>query len=204
MGHVDELRLGGASIRSIPIHVPPQIPPGVDGVLGTNILYRFLSTIDYTNRRLVLRPKSASKAFLEAAAARGAIVVPMLLAPNHFIFCRARVANAPAALFNVDTGGPGIGVDLTKAELAAAGISPDASHPLTFVGGGGPTRAFPFVTDVTLGARTFRDVPGVYLPDGERTTIFPFAVAGTISQELFRRGALTFDFAAMKLVFDYK
>jgi Aspartyl protease/Tetratricopeptide repeat len=201
-GHVDSLVMGGASIRSLEIHVPPQMPPGVDGVVGTNVLYRFLSTIDYRNHRLVLRPKTASQAFEAGADSRGDIVLPMLLVPDHAIFARARINRAPEALFNVDTGGPGIGVDLTKGELAAAGIVPDASHPDTFLGGGGQTRSLPFTADVTLGQRTFRKLPGVYLPDGDRTAIFPFAVAGTLSQELFKCGALTFDFSAMKLVFD--
>ncbi len=126
----------------------------------------------------------------------------MLLVPDHFIFARAHIDNAPEALFNVDTGGPGIGVDLTKAELSAAAIVPDVSHPGSFWGGGGITRTLPFTADVTLGRRTFRKLPGVYLPDGDRSRMFPFTVAGTLSQELFKRGALTFDFAAMKLVFE--
>jgi hypothetical protein len=203
IGHVDRLDLGGASIRSIPILVPPDMPPGIDGVIGTNVLYRFLSTIDYTNRRLVLRPKTASPTFEADASARAAIIVPMLLVADHFIFARARVDNAPEALFIVDTGGPGIGVDLTKDQLAAAAIVPDASHPGFFGGpGGGMTRTLPFTADVTLGDRTFRKLPGVYLPDGDPRRMFPFAVGGTMSHELFKRGALTFDFSAMKLVFE--
>ncbi|MBD5657520.1 MAG: aspartyl protease family protein [Candidatus Eremiobacteraeota bacterium] len=202
IGRIDKLDLGNASVRSIPIHVPPEMPPGIDGVIGTNVLYRFLSTIDYAKRRLVLRPKAASPRFEADAEARKAVILPMLLVPDHFIFARARIDNAPEALFSVDTGGPGIGVDLTKDELAAAAIVPDASHPGTFDGGGGTTRTLPYIADVTLGDRTFHKLPGVYLPGDKRTRIFPFTVAGTISQELFKRGALTFDFSAMKLVFD--
>ncbi len=202
MGHVDRLDMGGASIRSIPISVLDEFPPGIDGVLGTNVLYRFLSTIDYADGRLVLRPKTASKSFEARASARGAVIVPMLLVPDHFIFARARVGRAPEALFSVDTGGAGVGVQLTKTELDAAAIVPDAAHPSVFRGGGGPTRILPFSADVTLGNLTVRGAPGVYSPDGDPYGIFPFRVAGTVSQELFKRGALTFDFSAMKLVFD--
>jgi len=202
VGHVETLTLGSATIRSIPIHMPPAMPPGVDGVIGTNVLYRFLATIDYVKRRLVLRPKAASQAFEARVRGRGAAIVPLLLVPDHAIFTWARVNDAPAALFNVDTGGPGIGVDLTKAELARARIVPDASHPGFFFGGGGTTRTLPFVADVTLDRRTFRRLPGVFMPDGDRTSIFPFAVAGTLSAELFKRGALTLDFSAMRLVFE--
>ncbi|MBC5801989.1 MAG: aspartyl protease family protein [Candidatus Eremiobacteraeota bacterium] len=200
-GHVDRLDLGGASIRSLPMSVA-GVPPGIDGALGTNVLYRFLSTIDYANRRLVLRRKTESKTFNAGASARGAAIVPMLLVPDHFIFARARVGDAPEALFSVDTGGAGVGVQLTKTELHAAAIVPDSSHPTNFVGGGGAVRTLPFAADVTLGRRTFRQVPGVYSPDGDPFGTFPFSIAGAISQELFKRGALTFDFSAMKLIFE--
>jgi hypothetical protein len=201
-GHVDRLDLGAATVRSLPVSVLDQIPPDVDGVLGTSVLYDFLSTIDYPNRRLILRPKSASDAFERAAATRGATIVPMLLVPDHFIFVRARAGSGPEALYNVDTGGGGIGVQLTKASLAAAGIVPDTTHPGDFHGGGGDAHAIPFVADVTLGARTFRALPGLYFDNGDQYGIFPFAVAGTLSHELFKRGALTFDFTAMRLVFE--
>jgi hypothetical protein len=202
IGHVDRLDLGGASIRSIPVFIPPQMPPGIDGVIGTDVLYRFLSTIDYTKHRLVLRPKEAWPTFEAGTGGRNAIVLPMLLVPDHFIFAPARIEGAPSALFVIDTGGPGIGVDATRDELAAAAIVPDASHSSSFEGPGGVTRVLPFTADVALGDRIFRNLPGVYLPDGDPRRMFPFAVGGTLSHELFKRGALTFDFTAMKLVFD--
>jgi hypothetical protein len=201
-GQVDRLELGTATVRSLPVSVLDQIPPGIDGVLGTNVLYDFLSTIDYKNRKLVLRPKSDSAAFERAAAARGATIVPMLLVPDHFIFVRARAGNGPEALYNVDTGGGGIGVQLVKTSLDEAGIVPDATHSSSFHGGGGDAHAIPFVADVTLGERTWRGLPGLYFDNGDQYGIFPFAVAGTLSHELFKRGALTFDFTAMRLVFE--
>ncbi len=201
-GHVNRLDLGTATVRSLPVSVVDRIPPDVDGVLGTNVLYEFLSTIDYRNRRLILRPKAESATFERAAAARGATIVPMLLAPDHFIFVRARAGKGPEALYNVDTGGGGIGVQLTKTSLDAAGIVPDTTHSGDFAGGGGAAHTVPFVADVTLGERTWHDIPGLYFDNGDQYGIFPFAVAGTLSHELFKRGALTFDFTAMKMTFD--
>jgi hypothetical protein len=200
--HVDRLDLGAATVRSLPVSVLDRIPPGFDGVLGTSVLYAFLSTIDYRQQRLILRPKSESEAFERAAAERGASIVPMYLVPDHFIFVRARAGNGPEALYNVDTGGGGIGVQLTKAALDAAGIVPDMAHPNDFLGGGGNAHAIPFRAGVTLGGRTFLGLPGLYFDRGDQYGIFPFAVAGTLSHELFKRGALTFDFTAMRLVFE--
>lgn len=200
--HVDRLDLAGAAIRSLPVSVPGELPPGIDGVIGTRVLYQFLATIDYPHGRLVLRPKAASAAFEAAATQRRAAIVPMLLVPDHFLFARARIGSAPEALFNIDTGGGGIGVQATKAQLDAAAIVPDAAHARPFRGGGGEARTLPFAADVTLGDQTFAHVPGVYFPDGDQYGIFPFAVGGTLSHELFRRGTLTFDFSAMQLVFE--
>lgn len=201
-GHVDRLDLGVATVRSLPVGVFDQIGPGIDGVLGTNVLYDFLSTIDYRGRRLILRPKSESATFEHAAAARGATIVPMFFVPDHFIFVRARAGTGPEALYNVDTGGGGIGMQLTRKSLDAAGIVPDTKHARNFLGGGGNAHAVPFVADVTLGERTWHGLRGLYFDNGDQYGIFPFAVAGTLSHELFKRGALTFDFTAMRLVFE--
>lgn len=201
-GHVDRLDLGTATVRSLPVSVLDHMPPDVDGVLGTTVLYDFLSTIDYQGRRLILRPKSESATFERTAAARGATIVPMLLVPDHFIFVRARAGKGPEALYNVDTGGGGIGLQLTKASLDAAGVVPDTTHAANFQGGGGDAHVIPFVAGVTLGNRTWRDLPGLYFDNGDQYGIFPFTVAGTLSHKLFKRGALTFDFTAMRLVFE--
>ena len=199
-GHVDRLDIGGATLRSLPIHVPPQMPPGVDGIIGTSILDRFLATIDYPRHRLVLRDRSASREFEIAAKARGDIVVSMVALRGREIFVRAQVNSAPETYYVVDTGGPGIGVDLSKTEIAAAAVEPDVLHPQMMMGGGGPTKALPFFASVNLGGKVFSHVPGVYLPEARQNGVLPFAVGGRLSQELFNRGALTFDFVAMKLV----
>ena len=198
---IDRLDLPGLTVRGIPGGVMPGGPPGIDGIIGTSFLYHFLATIDYAHGLLVLRPKEGSAAFLASAKAAGATAVPMWLAGDHFLFARAHVNAAPDALYSIDTGGPGVGVDLTKSSLIAAGITPDASHPQTMHGGGGATEFLPFTAAaVTMGRITLHDIPGVYVPSGGLEGVFPFAVAGRISHEFFRHTAVTFDFSAMMLV----
>jgi tetratricopeptide (TPR) repeat protein len=198
---IDRLDFPGVTVRGIPGGVMPGGPPGIDGIIGTSFLYHFLATIDYGQRMLVLRPTADSAAFLASAKAAGATAVPMWLAGDHFLFARARVNAAPDALYSIDTGGPGVGVDLTTSSLAAAGITPDASHPQSMVGGGGATQFLPFTAaSVTIGNFTLHDLPGIYVPSGGLDGVFPFAVAGRISHEFFRHTALTFDFSTMTLV----
>ncbi|HVA29185.1 MAG TPA: retropepsin-like aspartic protease [Candidatus Baltobacteraceae bacterium] len=199
---IDRFEAPGVSVRGIPGGVVPGAAlPGIDGIVGTDFLSHFLSTIDYAHRALVLRPVTDSTAFRRSAAASGATEVPMWLVGDHFIFARARVNEAPEALYNIDTGGSGIGVDLTKSELTAAGITPDAAHPQYMMGGGGKTQLLPFTAAVVaMGGMLRHNLPGVYVPSGGLDGLFPFAVAGRISHEFFRHAAVTFDFASMTLV----
>jgi hypothetical protein len=188
-------------VQSISGGVTPADLDGVDGVIGTDFLYHFLATIDYAHRVLVLRPREQSAAFLASAGATGAALVPMWLAADHFILVRAHVNAAPDALYLVDTGGPGIGVDLSASALSAAGITPDAAHPQSMRGGAGAAQLLPFTAaSVTMGGLVRYNVPGVYFPGAGLDRLFPFAVAGRISHEFFRHGAVTFDFASMTLV----
>lgn len=199
---IDRLELPGVTVRGIPGGViPGGALPGIDGIVGTGFLYHFLATIDYGRGVLVLRPAAASAAFLASAKASGATSTPMWLAGARFMVARARVNAAPDALFMIDTGGPGVGVDLTETALAAAGITPDTSHPQTMRGGGGAAQILSFTAaSVTMAGLTRHDLPGIYFPGNARGDILPFAVAGRISHEFFRHTAVTFDFAAMTLV----
>lgn len=206
-GRVDSLALGGVRIRGVPVGQLPSAMPttlggrSYDGVIGTNLLRRFLSTLDYRAGKLILRPRSASQSFEAAARAQNAAIVPMWLVPDHFIFARATVNGTFDGLFSIDTGGAGVGITLTKPALAAANITPDESKASSGFGGGGAVSVVPFsAATVTLGSLTRQNVPGLYTPTGDPYGRFPFAVAGALSHEFFRNAALTFDFTAMKLI----
>lgn len=206
-GRIDSVELPGVTVRGVPAAIlPGEFDLGghhIDGAVGTIFLEQFVSTIDYRRGRLILRPRSDSSVFERSARAKRAAVESMWLVGDHFIFARARVHGLPEALFNIDTGGAGLGVQLTKTSLDGAAIVPDMSKARDFIGGGGPVRGVPFsVKSVSLGAFTQHNVPGLYFPDGNQFGIFPFAVAGALSHEFFHNTALTFDFEAMQMVVD--
>lgn len=204
--HLASVSVAGATLKNVDAGVLPGEPMSmgghhVDGVLGTGFLSHFIATIDYKHGQLVLRPRSVSAAFLANAQQHHATILPMWLVSDHFIFAKAHVGNAPTAIYNIDTGGGGMGVQLTKAQLDAAQITVDPSKASSFMGGGGATRAIPFTApSVTLGSLTKSNVPGLYFPDGDQYGIFPFAVGGTLSHEFFKGTALTFDFVSMQLI----
>ncbi len=201
-----QIAIGPVQVRNVPVALMPlrdfALKPGIriDGVVGTGFLRHFLATLDYPRGVLVLRPRSDSAAFETDMARKGAAIVPLWLTGDHFLFARARIGNGPEGLFNIDTGLAGGGLQGTKATLDAANIVPDESKAETGMGGGAPVRSVPFRADASLGGLTVRDVAGIYTPDGDQFGIFPFKVAGTLSHGFFRQHALTFDFAAMRLV----
>ena len=142
---IDRFDVPGLTVRGISGGIVPGDTGDVDGIVGSNFLYHFLSTIDYAHRALVLRPRDKVAQDL----------IMFALVGDHFIFVRAHVNAAPDAWYNVDTGGPGIGVDLAQSALAAAGITPDTAHPRSMLGGGGAAQFLPFTAAaVTVGDLT--------------------------------------------------
>jgi|SRR5579884_403327 len=182
------------TVTNVPANVMPGPGPGVDAIIGTGFFAHFLTTLDYKQHRLILRPRDAK------APAMAVANVPMWLVGDHFIFAQVSVNGGAPALYNIDSGAP-IGVQMTKEALRAAQIAPQTDKPTSFIGGGGTARIFPFVASlVTLGGAQQRNVDGVYFPDGDQYGAFPFTVAGTVSGGFLGHYAVTFDFKAMRLI----
>jgi len=188
IGVVDSLRIGAVEIGNVPVmwdDVSFTAAPGDGvpvGVIGTTIFYRFQTTMDYSGRALTLgRPAPVPR---PASA-------PLWLAPDHFIFSWGRIGDSSPGPVLIDTGGVGLGVVLSTAQAAAAGVIPDYSDPGSYLGATG----YPCITEVTLD-RVRRDVPGVVGPY-TATDGFGFNPLGILSHEFFKPSSVTFDFRAM-------
>lgn len=208
VGSVDlkSVSIGGARLENVRAAVLPMAgaphPDGmkIEGLVGTGFFYAYLTTIDYSHHQLVLAPKSESARFEKTARDRGAAIARLWYAPSHFLFVRARVNRKLDGLFNVDTGGAGVGVQLSAARIADAGVVLERDKAQTVTGGGGEATIVPFKTTVELAGHEWTDVPGVVTQGGDQYGIFPFRVDGSLSHELFKTHAITFDFVAMKFV----
>lgn len=205
-GVLPEIQIGPVKIANLPATIRPAGQPTpvqsvkIEGIIGTGLLMHFLSSLDYCQGRLVLRPRNASASFERAAAQRGANIVPFWLVSDHFLFARAHLEHGSEGLFVVDTGGAGFGVMATKAVLDEAGVAIDAAGARTGMGGGGPVTIMPFRSSATLGSLTVANVPGAYTPNGDSYGIFRFKVSGTLTHGFFRHSSVTFDFDTMRLV----
>jgi hypothetical protein len=202
-GVLPELRIGPLRIANIPASVRPDGPAPsqfkIEGIIGTGLLMHFLSSLDYCQGRLVLRPRDASAGFGPAAAGHGANIVPFWLVGDHFLFARAHLERGSEGMFVVDTGGAGFGVMATKAVLDEAGVAIDPAGARTGMGGGGAVTIIPFRSGATLGSLTVADLAGGYTPGGDPYGIFRFKVLGTLTHGFFRHSSVTFDFDTMRL-----
>jgi hypothetical protein len=104
------------------------------------------------------------------------------------------VGKAGPGLILVDTGGVGLGVVLTPAQAATAGVVPDYGKPEKDFG----VTVYPCSADVALGDVTRRNMPGVAGPIMAPAP-FGFGYLGTVSHEYFKPLSVTFDFTAMTI-----
>ena len=215
-GRIDSITLGEFKIRNVPVQIlnTRQFSAAaqgnrVDGVLGTVMLYHFLSTLDYPNGQLILRRKTTGhlKRLTQAARSGTEIIVPFWMAGDHYVVAWGSINNSQPFLFFVDTGLAGAGFTCPDSTVKEAGIKlPEGGNSGEGVGGGGKVRAVPFkADDLSFGEAREKNIiaiAGVFPPKLENT--FGFRIAGLISHQFFRPYALTIDFTGMKILLERK
>lgn len=149
LSRLDRIRLGGVVVRNLPVGLLDVSRLGavaggrpLSGIVGTRLLSRFRSTLDYPGGRLVLTPRRGDDTVRLDSARTEASDLPMWLGGDHLILARGRLGEGHEALWFVDTGLAGSAVAAPAASLTDAGIAvPDTSHGATGQGGGGAVRA---------------------------------------------------------------
>jgi hypothetical protein len=143
----------------------------VDGVIGTVLLYHFLSTIDYPGGALVLRRRTLENLRAFEQAPHTSYVMPFWMAGDHYIVAWGKINQCEPMLFFLDTG----------------------------LVGGGWVREIPFpIQTLSLGEITQHDTHGIYMGPFPLEYACGFRIGGLISHEFFRPWALTFDFTSMR------
>lgn len=203
---IQTFSIGGVTLRGQDATVLPTraIPyfgiKRVDGIVGSVFLSHFLATIDYPQKRLVLRPRTASKAF-ESGIPTTAISMPFWYLPDHFLFARGSIDGMRDVMMLVDSGVAGAGFMPTASTVSEAHIALESNMAGTGVGTGGSVPVVPFVADrLCLWTACQQTVRGEYTSGGSQFSIFPFDVSGGISHLFLEHYAVTFDFDAMRIV----
>ena len=164
----------------------------VDGLIGHEVLARFITTFDYANRRIIFTPRGSGD--------------PELANPIDFAFdddtpaIRASV-DGIKGWFTVDTGARGSLSLVTPFVNAHPEIAPNANAPTGTLGigvGGGATARFGRIRDLRLGAFTIPNVVTSF----STTNAGAFAstdISGNIGGAVWKRFAVTFDYPDQRI-----
>jgi hypothetical protein len=221
LGKVDSLKIGDVTMTSVPIALLPtaRFSEGLTGgkyalggIVGTGVLKQFLSTIDYVNSRLTLRPRTeASRSALRAdLKGRTIVEMPFVMASTHFILTWGSLNDKQDLVFFVDSGlASEAAFAAPNATLEYAGIEiPETKVREGNMGGGGgagfATGQFP-IRELALGPLTQKNLKGSYgVAPPTAYWGLGFIEDGLISHQFLRRYSWTIDFADMTMIFALK
>ncbi|MCH7489068.1 MAG: retropepsin-like domain-containing protein [Gemmatimonadetes bacterium] len=108
LGRVDSVKMGDVTLKNVPVVVLPwkASGPQSDGVLGTNVLRQFLSTVDYANDQLIFREKSEAgkQQLLASLEGHETVVMPFVLYATHLLFAQGSLNGHEKLIYLVDSG----------------------------------------------------------------------------------------------------
>ncbi len=213
-GIADSVTIGEASLSNVPIGTLPvkEMTFGsLGGIIGTNVLQQFLSTIDYVNEQLVLYEKSEAgwQTFQQDIKGKEAIEIPFYLADTHFMMAKGSLNGHEDLVFFVDSG-----LASTDAFIASIQTLHDTGIPVPEMEadggisvsgaglqiGGAPGGTFPIET-LGLGSTLQHDhtgnlgirPPSTYWARG-------FINDGLISHQYLKHYSWTIDFTNMNMI----
>lgn len=213
LAKLENIQLGEIQINNIPINIHKL--DGVDeilqhkihGVVSTSLLRHFYSSIDYKDKKLILRQlNDQNTSAMDKLASKGT-AIPFWLAELHVILAQGHFNDQADTLFFVDTGLAGSGFSISEWALDAAGIKLDWGQAETATGAGGSFKSVCFTLErLTLGVGN-NSISKENVPAERHENdlniyqgVLGFEIGGTISHSFFKESSLTFDFVKMRLI----
>lgn len=198
-GRLARFGIGSMSLADLPVALvstakfaPAANGKPVAGVIGTGLLSRFRSTIDYRKGLLQLEAGAASNAPPPLAA------IPFWQVGDHFLLASGRLNDGEPQMFFVDTGLAGAAFTAPESTLKAAGIA--TSTPSGDANGGiGTAAVAPFeAKSISLGTLRRERMSGLYgaFPP-QLEMALGTRIGGIVSHGFLRPYAVTFDFRTM-------
>lgn len=203
-GALDSFKLGGIELRNIPVTWFDSEDGRElgDGMIGTWVLYHFLTTIDYAGRSLILRPRTPETAMKARADAERASAepLPLWLAHEHLLFSRGSVADSGTRIVALHIGGTGEMVaGMTEETARQLGIRIDYDRPVETSAGGLPVTTYPcYPEEVRLGNAAAK---GIYSFASNRSALDRegFDVLAHFSHSFYKPYNVTLDFTDMNV-----
>lgn len=210
LGTVDSMAIGNAHIQRIPVHIQDLGPisgaifPGrrLAGILGTGFLHHFLATLDYPKGQLVLRKSTMwwAKHAEPQWIADGQIMVPFVMAGDHYMVARGGLNGVDSLLYFVDTGLAGGGFSAPRSTLDRAGVKLLEDQAGEGMGGGGKVKIVPFVAEkLRLGGAEADSIRGLFSDVFPLENSLGFHIDGLISHGFLKKYAVSFDFQTMQM-----
>jgi hypothetical protein len=186
----------------------PKYP--LSAIFGTALMRQFLGTIDYRNRKIVLRERTPDngRAVRSALEGRLAAEVPFVLDATHLMHARGSLNEKEDLTYFIDSGlAMDAGFSAPIQTLRYAGIPvPETKVPEGGLGGGGgkfATGSFP-IKSLTLGPLRQTGVRGEYgARPPESYWDRGFIADGLLSHGFLKQyGSWTIDFDSMTYLFE--
>ena len=206
---IDTLQLGDFQVKNVPVvfldtrRFSAMLygdEHRVDGILGTYLFARFLTTLDYVNEKIVFEIKNTATSWEDRLKTEAFSPVRFWMV-DHFMLARGRVNNAMELLFLIDTGLAGMGFTCPKSTLKEGRFVLKKAQANSGLGGGGKIQSIPFdVESLSLGGIVERNIHGLYGPFPPAIEhSYGLRIGGLISHEFFRNHTVIFDYSKMTL-----
>ena len=108
LGRADSVKLGEVTLKNVPFTLAEWKSRGLksDGVVTTQALKEFLTTVDYADQKIIFRERSKKgwKRFRESIAGKETVEMPFVLDATHFMIVRGSLNGASGLSFLVDSG----------------------------------------------------------------------------------------------------
>lgn len=208
--YIDTVQLGGLQVKNLPVllmnirRFSSELYGNkfrVDGILGTCMFYHFLSSLDYTDRKIIFEPLGGAASPLKDRLGSEYVHIPFWMAGNHYMFAIGSANNIDNLLFFIDTGLAGNAFTCPKSTFRKCGFTLRKENRVYGTCGGGKMKSIIFdVVSLSLGGVSENNLHRAYGPfTSSFEKSFGFTVGGLISHEFFRNHTIIFDFSGMLL-----
>lgn len=105
-GVAKSFRIDDAELENVPVVAVASLKGQKFVIFGTNVLQRFLSTLDYPNKQLILSPRDNVPLQKEHLAMLPAarVEIPFYMAADHYMFARGALGGYKNLNFFIDSG----------------------------------------------------------------------------------------------------
>jgi len=210
-GITQSVRLGEIELRRVPVWVLPtrrfssDFGRRIDGILGTEILRQFLPTLDYIDRRLILRLKTEEH-LAQVRSMEPKARVPFVIDGIHCMYAPCSINGKGPVLMYFDSGmadDEGACLSLMSAALEDLGLPKPARTEQGEGGGGAFHYGYVEIESVQVGELVHREQKASFSGTGASLlTAAGYKTYGLLSHNFLKHYRWTIDFDARAFLFD--